>query len=613
MNTTIAVRLAWVATLAGLAGGCTLEPGPDEANRLPSYEVVAAGASAEQAEALAAALDVNAERVTVEDAIVDFLDAERFARVPMGVSSAEASPDEEQGFDVTRAAIDFGALDALDAPEPDAARQQFAGALEESGLAELFPQGGATPTAQRTMFEWQEVGAANPNAVALDARVAYELALGEDRIPLLGPGATVYATFDADGPTSLRFALRGLAEGAAVPVISADEAEQRCRDALGRTHADVQVETRTVYYAPPLEQSDVATILPHVECSGTAMVGEEEVALLQRLLPMVDDAAFVPEAEIEIQSEGGDVRATLTVDGGRAPYTVAWSSAHVDLADPPTSPRDPLVYVFESRSGATEETLTAVVTDANGIEVQAQATFAAEPQALSRLVTPQVGGITDYGTENAVTNEFGALESGFLAQMDADGATRRFRWTGTNAWEQDFKSPGDSTYIDNTDITFYVGHGYGGGFTFEDTTHDDDRVTDTDAEGDWGDRDLEWLALYSCQVLRDEFGGESYAERWLGEFDGLHLLLGFHTNAYVRQSFSGKFASNLVDHDMTVRSAWLKASDDTQPAGVVTRVMGVFGADASSLYDHFWGHGSVSPDLRGSDLQGWWSVTRTVD
>lgn len=606
------------AVLLGL-NACNGEDPPDNGTnggdaRLPVYEVATRGATAGQAATLASALNVSAEAVTVDDSIVGFLDPERYAAVPLGQPDTAPSRDEEgETQEITFAAIDFAALEELTAPDAEVVSKQFGDALASAELSDLFPQGGSTTTTQHTVFEWKAVEAGTAQAVQLDTRVAYDFALGEDALPLLGPGATVYATFDGSGPTSLRYAFRGLQEGETVPVISDEEAQRRCRDVLGRSQEDVRVEARMVYYAPPLELGSVATIMPHVECSGTANAGDEEVALLQRLLPAVDDSAYVPSADLDVQVEGAEVRATVNVEGGRAPYTVSWSSTHADLGEAPTSPSEALEYEVNSRDGAAQDTLTASVTDANGIEIQARQTFDVEARIMRTGIAPQVGGTRDFGTENAVTNEFGALESGFRNQMTADGVTRRFSWTGANAWERDFKSPGDSTYIDNTDITFYVGHGYGGGFTFEDDTHDDDRLTDTDADGDWGDNDLEWLALYSCQVLRDEFGGESYFDRWLDEFDGLHLLLGFHTNAYVRQNFSSKFASNMVDHNMAVRSAWLKASDDTQPNGVVTRVMGVFGTGTSSIYDHFWGHGSVSPDLRGNAISGWWSITRTVN
>ena len=49
----------------------------------------------------------------------------------------------------------------------------------------------------------------------------------------------------------------------------------------------------------------------------------------------------------------------------------------------------------------------------------------------------------------------------------------------------------------------------------------------------WGnDYNLEWMQLESCQVLQDVTGTADYFARWAPAFDGLHLLNGFHTNAY---------------------------------------------------------------------------------
>ena len=67
------------------------------------------------------------------------------------------------------------------------------------------------------------------------------------------------------------------------------------------------------------------------------------------------------------------------------------------------------------------------------------------------------------------------------------------------------------------------GHGNGGGFTFE-SNHDDGTLAYADVAGAWGDLDLEWLALLSCQVLKEEWGGQRWWQRWGPSFDGLHLL-----------------------------------------------------------------------------------------
>jgi hypothetical protein len=43
----------------------------------------------------------------------------------------------------------------------------------------------------------------------------------------------------------------------------------------------------------------------------------------------------------------------------------------------------------------------------------------------------------------------------------------------------------------------------------EDTSHDDGALDYDDATEDWGDKDQEWLALLSCQVLEDDWAGMS--------------------------------------------------------------------------------------------------------
>jgi hypothetical protein len=118
------------------------------------------------------------------------------------------------------------------------------------------------------------------------------------------------------------------------------------------------------------------------------------------------------------------------------------------------------------------------------------------------------------------------------------------------------------------------------------------------------------MALFSCQVLKTDYSTSVFT-RWANEFDGLHLLLGFHTNAEGNSSFSGAFASNMVDDDMTVLSSWFDAIDTDQPSDRVGVVMGVIMVDSSGNWiwnynDHFWGHGSVGPDIYSGDIDYHW-------
>jgi len=161
-----------------------------------------------------------------------------------------------------------------------------------------------------------------------------------------------------------------------------------------------------------------------------------------------------------------------------------------------------------------------------------------------------------------------------------------YLWGDSNAWEEDFKRHdlgGTNNYwADSVDIVFYEGHGWPGGFTFKTPTgygtHDDSSLTYTDARMAWGDSDLDYVALLSCSVLAD-----SHVYDWRATMNGLNLLLGFKTTAYDVRNFGAKFAWNLAV-GYQVRTAWFKACDTHQPAGVVARVLA---EDWRNYYDRW--------------------------
>jgi hypothetical protein len=60
---------------------------------------------------------------------------------------------------------------------------------------------------------------------------------------------------------------------------------------------------------------------------------------------------------------------------------------------------------------------------------------------------------------------------------------------------------------------------------------------------------------------------------------------------------------------MPIRSAWFLARDGHQPSSVIAVTMGVIGpAGCSNYNDYFWGKGAVGPDIRGSNIKGYWRV-----
>ena len=115
------------------------------------------------------------------------------------------------------------------------------------------------------------------------------------------------------------------------------------------------------------------------------------------------------------------------------------------------------------------------------------------------------------------------------------------------------------------------------------------------------------MQLESCQVLRDTNGTHNYFGRWGGAVDGLHMLNGFHTNAYcVGGGTGGTFASYLFPRQilwwtlpaLTVRNAWAQMAIDKEPSGVVYRSMGnIAPGGVTNIGDFFWGQGPTGPDI----------------
>ncbi|WP_428267906.1 DUF6345 domain-containing protein [Haliangium sp.] len=570
---------------------------------LPVLRVARTGATPDQAQRLFDALRIDPKQGKLdENGLLSFLDKERFQFLPMR-NLGPGEPDEDKQ-ETTLEAFDFEAIAQIRVIDREEAMSRLIDAL---GEAELLPAGAlrALPEGHHTTFEAVDLKGTSIVEAPIDTMVT--IGTSFEDVPLHGPGAKITASFDGEGvPTQLRYAFRQIEPGDEVPIVPVDEAAARCAQAAQNGHERLEatdIQAELVYFAPALANgADV--LVPYYSCTGAT--AETEAVLIGLLVPATDEATYVPQLRLDASSSGDQVTAAVEIEGGRAPYSISWTSSSTNLS----GGDDRISYRVFGRDKFNSETITVTVTDANGVFTSASQTVPVSLKIASEGFEPKVGGVRDFGAENAVNNEFGRLDKGFVDQMKADGVTQRFVWLGTNAWEQDFKAPGDSTWIDNTDITFYVGHGSGNGFTFEDTSHDDGTLFHTDADDDWGDLDLEWLALLSCRVLSKDWGGKSHFTRWKQEFDGLHLLLGFHTLAYAWDSFSGEFASNMVDHDMTVQQAWFEAVADEQPDCVEPVVMGPFrkGDGVSNSGDHFWGKGSVGPDIRDSNIGGYWSI-----
>ncbi|NMX21592.1 hypothetical protein C5S30_03985 [ANME-1 cluster archaeon GoMg4] len=227
---------------------------------------------------------------------------------------------------------------------------------------------------------------------------------------------------------------------------------------------------------------------------------------------------------------------------------------------------------------------------------------------------PEVGveWINDYpGTEN---DRYYMDDSagGLYNKLGNTGWDKRFNYGDSSAWEEDFKDVSnggtDNIYIDDVDIAMFAGHSTvkdGHVALYFTTLHDDYYLEWFDPE--WGDRDLEWIGLHSCQVLRD--ADLSY---WACTLNGLHLLCGFKSYAYDTSTPMGKkWADRMIDDGWwdvayTVKQSWWYAADVSQPSGTVVRVMG---ETLECGDDYIWGQGTVCSDPPVDGTKYYWTHT----
>lgn len=151
---------------------------------------------------------------------------------------------------------------------------------------------------------------------------------------------------------------------------------------------------------------------------------------------------------------------------------------------------------------------------------------------------------------------------------------QRYSYNESSAWEKDFKRAAlggiENSVMDSVDLQFYVGHGWPGGFTFDNATKDDGSLVPNDCFRAWGDNDNEWLALTSCQVL-----ATSNLSQWASCMSGQHLILGFVTNASAYNNKSSTQAYHFgryIDANYKMAQAWYKACDVAQ-RGRTTRAI----------------------------------------
>lgn len=601
--------------LAACSRGETFSPSEPGAAIYRSGGIAVSPALADE---LAKCLGINAP-VLAPDQSVRYLQADKFQRLPL-TELGPGAPDEDGNLTVAQG-FNFEEIAALKVLSDDEALSKMDSCLKETNL---LPDGD-TPRVGHSRFEAVSKAGESIADVSIDTQVSYLMTTPEGE-PLVGPGAEVKVVFDPDGTvTQLVYANRILEKTGEVPVLPAAEAAQLAAAQVLKTDADLItlqdgcaaslqpqsgklqtlcLESELVYYAPPLDLS-VETIVPHYLFEGSLTIGEEDVQVRKLLLPAVQNA---PELELSVTSAGSAVTAQVTVTGGTAPYSYEWSSSSTPLDENASS----ISYTVASREPTTEETLSVIVTDANGLIVWATESVNVTSQA---RVSPQSLGQVDAGISWIGLSQglprAAANARGFRRELQRAQIPVQFDNGEEAAQSNDFIDPSkggqDSTVVDDVDISFYTGHASGNGFSF--TSNQESQFLFYD-EVRWGNRDLEWLLIAACGPLQDSSVGLSWWERWGGAFDGLHMLLAYSTVTFDNDLEGRLFARSLLGEELKVRQAWVQTATLVQSQEETYAIMGVWGANGSTNYDdYFWERGTVGPDVPADQVEGYWRLS----
>jgi hypothetical protein len=371
-------------------------------------------------------------------------------------------------------------------------------------------------------------------------------------------------------------------------------------------------------------------ILPHYRCGGTAPLESGGTATLKtHYLPATrpGDPFGPPTVFLTTRMTGDTVDAQADVAGGTPPYTFLWSSSSSSIA--PASFGSSIDYDVIARDAvaAADETVHVTVLDGNGLSSSAidsgsvvgpslQPPLGPDPSSRTTGIEYQSWSAGLTGSEHTAA----AFNTGTQAAFPT--VTNKFDWAEYASWETDFRSNlvsggHDDNWVDNVDMVYYSGHGYPGGFTF--TASHVNKWIDAFPSLRLGDADMEWLALDTCLFLNNDDG--KVLSRIKPMFQGLHIVVGFHTTAADSWDLGGIFtddmfgtATNPNSHSngahLTVVQAWALAAIITNGPDGVWAAMGPFGPNGiTDQNDRFWGFGAVGPDLRGLDIKGYWRVS----
>ena len=273
------------------------------------------------------------------------------------------------------------------------------------------------------------------------------------------------------------------------------------------------------------------------------------------------------------------------------------------------------------------------IIDANGVFVHRSQLLAllAQPVPIVVPINPLL--LIGWGTESPYDQDIGGPDTmSWLKIMRSKPifGQERFYRGAFIADNTDFIDPpngNNDVIVDSADLTFYVGHGNSTLFTF--TTLAGGPATpaifliDSEANHSWGNRIQEWLCLLSCDVLDNGQFFSAPTFRWGPDFDGLHLMLGYSTEAEAGcttgpfgwgSTFEEVFVNDMSAANskwpLTIQQSWFGASESTS-VGSPAVLAPIGPGGVCDLNDYWWGIGTVGPRIRASQIQGWYYLTQS--
>jgi hypothetical protein len=629
---TLGLRTVLVFCLASLASG-------QEPTHLPVYKVVKEGATASEAAALASRLGVPSKCIVSERGAIDFVDTTRYLALPTEIATdavmksehlnraLEATRNKDTTRKITPTLLNPRSLEGLHVMEEKLALSRASEAFEQAGLT---PQFGEASVGHHAFSLYSKDGEKKiiRESSPLDTEVVYRFS-DPAGYPIFGPGAQAQIAYDATEHVSrVYYAVRKLEAEGTVEVIPQREAEERIARLLPEKS---KIKSRLVYYAPAIsnspEASRVAVLIPWYAYYGTRVVTNPktrvttEVRTKVGFIPATRDPRFVPAVRLEASGRS-EVRASVSVEGGRPPYRYIWGGSNPAVLQSNESSvrytpqfraeesllRDPLFRLERN------ETVSVTVIDANGIAVSISQTVPVEAHPVFPEGHGGHGQMTPtYGSENPgypLSWVPGEVQWNQEMGTPGGGATLSFDWLGDNAWPGDFIRPtpagtlvatpwvyGDADFVnwgvDTADIVLDNADGWSdgkaamypgapdtdynssGGATLETPVSSPNVFIGTSQSytvgynGSWGpvgpNDTLEWLLLDDCDML-DALDGANLnvAQRWGPAFGGLHILTGFASLDYANGPFEGGVADRVLGvNGQTTQSivqAWFNSS-----------------------------------------------------